>query len=212
MSPWRDGRAGEGQKTKRKWATSLKNAFMFFVKSDPPEPWPPALGCLRASLILASSRRHRDRKKRTRHSWRPKVSTPSTTTASLAAKGSAKALLFVFSWTQIWSWIRRRFTCWWLLRRGLPVDDLGLGLTQSQVLVLGSRHLRSSCRFLPGYLYYPELKPPCRSVQDRDRRLRTTNTHVKQHRFWGFLPWILIPLHPNLHHNLLIPVRLEIAK
>lgn len=53
-----------------------------------PAPLLMVFGCLRASRILPSSRQHLNTKKRTKHSWRPKVNAPSSTMMSLTVEGT----------------------------------------------------------------------------------------------------------------------------
>lgn len=66
------------------WSIWLKEVQKSFTSNCSPVM---ASGCLRASRTLLSSRQHRSMKNRSKHSWRPKVNTPSSTMMLLTVKG-----------------------------------------------------------------------------------------------------------------------------
>lgn len=159
MPPWGEESAEETQKNERqKWAKYLSSSLIIHPESPSflsPAPPLAVFSSLRPSRILPSNRRHLDTKKRTKHSWRPKVNTPSTTMRSLTVDGTKSRLYGHGSVLNQCFWggekmglfFTRQFTGSWWVRRGLPVGHLWLGRALGQVLGLEVSHRSgSSCR------------------------------------------------------------------
>lgn len=163
MSLWRGERAEEREKITEKWVKcpSQLNTVKVWVAESlfflSPAPLLIVFGCFKTSRMLLSSRRHLNAKKRTKHSWRPKVNTPSTTMMLLTIEDTEDK--DPPSWTQfsfktVFPNEKLRLflpiTRWRLLHCWFPVGNLWLGRSLSQVLGLEVSHCSGSscCRML----------------------------------------------------------------